>query len=523
MIKMGAIAGLLLLTLLCASVGRVQGECRYVENNDMVEYSCVGGQLSDLNNLPQSVGKILITDMPISQITRDTFSRFGPELWVLGLSHCGVTDIEPDAFRHLSNLQQLSLENNHLTTVKESWFRGLDYLTYLDLNYNQIHTIEDGVFKILPSLIELRLSGNRLECLNIKAMSHIKYLKRMFLTENTEFKCPNAVSTYLESRGVLFERDPEWNKIPDDLIRVEAPIEYSIEYEDVTSTPTTPLPTYRERLHPTPRTPRPSMESTPSYPPPRFHTTEEVVYRPDWRTVTPDWRTMQKPTTTSYEDVQQRTTMRPPYDPNSVYVPQRVVPPVDTTTDSPPDARQYDNLEPTRKPWPRFPESTSATSEFPLYPPRENEDRRFMQPYYPSEATNLPPLAPGPEDRHETPPLVESNIDHTAWPDYRPPEYRSPPTVAPAFTVNVRPMSPTSPEINQSVWPTPQDRSMSLENSTPNQGVAATRVPPIETTTDKPLPYCPNKNLSSSLERSFVVLVASVLLVFLEHVFVEGF
>lgn len=250
---MGETIGLLLLTVLCASVGGVQGECRHVKNDDMIEYSCVGGQLSDLDSLPKSTGKLRITNMAISRITAKTFSRFGSELWVLGCSHCGVVDIEPGAFQRLSNLQQLSLDNNRLITVRETWFRGLDSLTYLDLNYNNVEYIEDGVYKNLPSLVDLRLSGNRLECLNLEAMSHLKDLKRMFLTENAEFKCPNAVSTFLENHGVSFERDAEWSQVPYDLVSANGSIEYDDEYEDITSV--SPLPTYRERLHLTSPTP----------------------------------------------------------------------------------------------------------------------------------------------------------------------------------------------------------------------------------------------------------------------------
>lgn len=126
---MGGIVGLLLCIVLCASVGGVQGACRQLKNNDMIEYLCTGGQLSDLNDLPAETGKIRITNMPIGQITADTFSRFGSDLWVLGCSYCGITDIDPNAFQHLNNLQQLSFDNNHLTTIKKSWFKGLDYLT----------------------------------------------------------------------------------------------------------------------------------------------------------------------------------------------------------------------------------------------------------------------------------------------------------------------------------------------------------------------------------------------------------
>ncbi|XP_054013297.1 uncharacterized protein LOC128895076 [Hylaeus anthracinus] len=582
---MGATVGLLLLTLLCASVSGVQGECRHVKNDDMIEYSCEGGQLSDLDGLPDSTGKIRITNMPISRITRNTFSRFGSELWVLAISHCGIVDIEPGAFEHLINLQQLSLDNNYLTAVEESWFRGLNDLTFLDLNFNNIHTIEDGVFKNLPSLIDLRLSGNRLECLNLSDMAHLK-LQRMFLSENSEFKCPNAVSSYLEDRGVMFERDPEWNKIPNDLVPVETPLEYEDVYDETTSVPTTQLPMHRERLHPAsrPSTPRP-MESTPTYPPLWFYTTEDVVYHP--MRVTPDWRTTQRPSTIGYEDTQSFTTTMSPYDiARGVHVPPRVIP-VQTTTDTL-DINKLDNLDLTvLGPRPSFPESTNARPEFPIY--------TGSDPF---------PLAPGPNDRHETPPSVDSNVDRTAdppevaWPDRNtwdreyppavdnrlqgqetgysgPPEYRVPPTVAPPSPTHVvRPQQPEVPETVRPAWPevpetvqprwpevpetvrpawpevpetvqpgwpevpetvqpawpeiiqTPYYEHPITVHTPPVESLPPGQVaglPPIETTTDKPLPNCGRRNLSSTMERSFVVIFISVLLVYMGDVLVEGF
>ncbi|XP_076242253.1 uncharacterized protein LOC143184124 isoform X2 [Calliopsis andreniformis] len=431
---MGTVVGLFMLTFLCSSFGGVRGACRHVENDDMIEYACVGGHPSDLDDLPASTGKIRISNMPISRITAETFSRFGSELWVLGCSHCGIVDIEPGAFQRLINLQQLSLDNNHLATVKESWFRGLDYLTYLDLNYNRIETIEDGVFKNLPSLVDLRLSGNRLECVNLEAMSHLRDLKRMFLTENPEFKCPNAVSTFLENHGVNFEKDPEWNRIPEDLIAVEPPFEYYSEYDDTTPTPTTTLPTYRERLHLTSMTPPTPVETTSPYVPPKLYTTEEVVYEREY--LTPDWRTIPRPTVAP-EQREQTTTSRSSYD----------------------------------------------------------EDRRT----YPS-------------------------ID-----DDQPPEYRVPLT----NTFNVEPIRPLPPEMIQPASPdnvyqppyyehTITVHSPSLESNQSREEEVTPGVTSIETTTDKPLPNCSHRNLSSLTERSVGIIFLSILVVMM-NVLVEGF
>lgn len=239
---------LALIVLLIAFVGDVAASCRKIANEEMLEYFCEGGQPSDLTTVPDTTEKLRITGMPIGRITADTFSRFGGNLWVLSCSHCEITDIDADAFRRLVNLQQLSLNSNHLTTVKASWLEGLDYLTYLDLNYNNIRDIEDDVYRNLPNLVDFRISGNRLRCLNLGEMSHLKDLKRIFLSENSDFACPHAVSKFLENQGVNFEPDPEWKRLASDTIDV--PPSYA--EED------------RRTLHPDKRPEQPNVPYIPS-------------------------------------------------------------------------------------------------------------------------------------------------------------------------------------------------------------------------------------------------------------------
>ncbi|XP_011062885.1 PREDICTED: uncharacterized protein LOC105151076 [Acromyrmex echinatior] len=251
---------LVLFALLTVFVGDVAASCRKVENEDMLEYVCEGGHPVDLTTVPETTEKLRIFRMPLHRITADTFSRFGENLWVLSCSHCEITDIDADAFRRLVNLQQLSLDNNRLTTVRSSWFEGLDSLTYLDLNYNNIRDIEDGVYTNLPSLVDLRISGNRLQCLNLDEMAYLKELKRIFLSENSDFACPHAVSKFLENQGVAFEQDPEWSRLTSDIINVHVPPIHVEEGEEIDSAEI--VPAHRERLHPSRRPPPEESEES---------------------------------------------------------------------------------------------------------------------------------------------------------------------------------------------------------------------------------------------------------------------
>lgn len=580
---MSAIVKLLLCAILCASV---QGVCRRMKNEDMIEYSCMGGQLSDLNNLPISTGKIRISNMPIRRITANTFSRFGSDLWVLGCSHCGIIDIEPRAFEHLNNLQQLSLNNNHLTIVKESWFKGLDYLTYLDLNYNNIESIEDGVFLSLPSLVDLRLSGNRLECLNLAAMSQLKDLKRIFLSENSEFKCPNAISIYLEDRGINFEKDPEWSRLPNDLIPVTIPLDY----DEITTIkmPVQSYSGYRERLHPITTIPTSTMTSTLQYITPKFQTTEEVIYRPY---NIPNWKTTFKSSTIRYED-KIKITQSPSYEyTRAPYISQKIAP-IESTTyvSSPRETMQSKSQDTTTfRSWPSFSESTSARIEYPVYPPHKNEDKHYTkEPDY-SSPIDLFSLASNQGDHHQISSIeldmkqtmdsyrtdsleknILSNVQYSSSIENRLSSIDSSDTiyttqstflssemVQPAHLDDIHsnippikngtqsmdssnsthiiqpiPYSPPSmvqPAYPNNIYQPPYYESTVTIHSPPlmdnksQQKEITSGIMPIETTTDKPLPECPTRNLSTSSQSSIRMIIVSVLLIIMNHIFAEGF
>lgn len=534
---MGGIVGLLLCIVLCTSVGGVQGACKRLDNNDMIEYQCTDGQLSDLDDIPAKTGKILISKMPIGRITADTFSRFGSNLWVLGCSYCSITDIDPDAFQHLNNLQQLSLDDNHLTTVKKSWFKGLDYLTYLDINYNNIESIETGVFENLPSLVDLRLSGNRLECLNLASMSHLKELKRIFLAENPEFKCPNAVSAFLESRGVSLEKDSDWNRFSTDLI---SPYGYDINEEDTTEEPSTSLPAFRERLHQT-TTPSPTVASTVSYVPPKFHTTEEVIYHPH---NTPDWRTIPEAIAVSYDNGPKTTTPLS-YNKNQYirtpYTPPQTIAPIEHEKYPQRETTQYGSQDiTTLSSWPRTSESASASNEYPVYQPHGNEDKHYTeQPDY-SRLPNSHLLAPGQDDRHQAmPPYVSDtrmdpyNRVDSSETNTVPSNVEYPPVSVPVVECSTVPSVERLPEYfvptvtpldtTQSILgvPTAMIQPAHPDNVyQPQQENATSRIEPIKTTTDKPVPYCP-MNLSSSNHGSVAMIIVSFVLAV--RVLVEGF
>lgn len=201
------------------------GGCVKITNNiDLVEYSCDSGGPEDLQLVPDDVEKLRVNNFPLEHITEKHFSRFGRSLLVLTCSHCSILEIDNNAFNSLENLQQLSLDNNKLKEVKAAWFERLSSLTYLDLNHNQIEKIEPEVFRLSPDLVDLRLSGNKLQCLDLEALSKLRELKRIFVTDNEGFGCPNALRRYLDSRNIEYEKDSAWDAQTVDRIPTSEPV-----------------------------------------------------------------------------------------------------------------------------------------------------------------------------------------------------------------------------------------------------------------------------------------------------------
>ncbi|XP_066582098.1 uncharacterized protein [Prorops nasuta] len=532
---MAGTKGLFVVLAALLAVTGVNSSCEHSSNQDMVEYVCSGGRASDLASIPDAVEKIRIIRMNLPVITRDTFSRFGNNLWVLSCSNCGISDIEPGAFQTLVNLQQLSLDSNYLTTLKGSWFQGLEYLTFLDVNYNRIDKIEDDVFENLPNLVDFRISGNRLECINLNALSNLSELKRIFISENPYMKCPNALSKFLEDRSVTFERDPEWARVPNDLISVAVP---PVNTQDTRTRPTAvyeaTLPPYRERYYTsTSTTERPTEERRvirpypvvpPTYPPtylPAQYPTypqvvvEETTYQPEYL---PNYKP-QEPTIPwypAYPPVEQTTQPSPPveettHSPEYPALPTHWYPYVTTKVTPTEISRPETDVESQRSgPNESFDPSRTQISVYPS-PRIEN------QPNIPNERYNQPQVFPRPTDQRER---TDSNTnrpssDEVYWDNEYPyeagtstyPQHWPTEKTRMEETHVIRPYpQPSKPEV---VAPGSVEFPSSVEIDNRQRMQNITAVIPIQpTTTDKPLPSCKSGSvtLPSNLYLRLVII-----------------
>lgn len=470
---MDSAATLVLFALLISLVGDAAASCRKMVNEEMLEYVCEGGHSADLTTVPETTEKLRIIRMPLRKITVDTFSRFGGNLWVLSCSHCEITDIDADAFRRLINLQQLNLDSNRLTTVRASWFEGLNYLTYLDLNYNDIRDIEDGVYKNLPSLVDLRISGNQLRCLNLDEMSHLRELKRMFLSENSDFACPHAVSKFLENQGIAFEQDPEWRRLASDTIDVHIPPSHVEEDREA-------VPAHHEKLHPD-RKPPPEESEGP-------HATRDRTFYPN-HAERHRSRHKRPPTTTVRPKQQEeslprvepifpdtRTSHIPSESSNQVMpYPPELTPPPSPSVDI--NMSRYEGAD-----------GSSRTEHTLIYPPHPTHEMTPYWPYTTSERSRAPPVT--------SVPLSE---DIRVAETDRPPQTERMLTYPPYIPTQTYPSYPTSerPRVIESS----RDETI-RESQRPSQGNTVTY--PLYVTTSDGLERAPHESIRGTRPSSDV-------------------
>jgi hypothetical protein len=80
----------------------------------------------------------------------------------LNLGGMGLTSLPADAFKNLTSLVELNLENNQISNLHPDLFKNLTNLAELGLNNNQISNLHQDLFKNLINLEELGLCGNHL-------------------------------------------------------------------------------------------------------------------------------------------------------------------------------------------------------------------------------------------------------------------------------------------------------------------------------------------------------------------------
>lgn len=119
----------------------------------------------DSVNAKQLKGLGLSDSKQMLKLSTGTFYPMDKLEW-LHIVNNQLESIDDFAFKNLTTLQELHLNENKLTKIGRNTFGGLVGLKRLVLAQNQIHTIDAGAFTDLKKLDELGLSDNKLKVIN---------------------------------------------------------------------------------------------------------------------------------------------------------------------------------------------------------------------------------------------------------------------------------------------------------------------------------------------------------------------
>ncbi|XP_035691464.1 leucine-rich repeat-containing protein 15-like [Branchiostoma floridae] len=145
-------------------------------------YVCMGFT-SIPQNLPTSIGHLDLKNNQITKIQPGAFSHL-PQLQNVDLSNNHISNIQSGTFANLPQLKELLLSSNQITMIQPCAFANLTELLSLDLSSNILTMIQAGLFANLPRLQMLVLSANQINTIQPGALLHLTRLQNLYLSNN---------------------------------------------------------------------------------------------------------------------------------------------------------------------------------------------------------------------------------------------------------------------------------------------------------------------------------------------------
>ncbi|XP_045468049.1 leucine-rich repeat-containing protein 15-like [Harmonia axyridis] len=106
------------------------------------------------------------------------------------LEENNIQEIEPGAFKNLSQIRLIKLKKNHLKTITEGIFNNLP-VSDLDLSQNEISVIEDKALDNMPNLLNIRLTLNKITTWNSNWFKATPLLTRLSFQRNLIKELPS--------------------------------------------------------------------------------------------------------------------------------------------------------------------------------------------------------------------------------------------------------------------------------------------------------------------------------------------
>lgn len=172
------------------------------------------------------------------------FFIYNPFLWYLNFDVNRNIQIHPQAFRGLSNLNFLSIENCNLTQINPEIFNGLTSLGSLLFDFNRITRLDS--FPLLPRLSWFRISHNQLNAIQPNFFNSLPYLRTFDAWENVCIDRANINIPSVDLNATFGRCFENWREITTTTERTTVTISTTTSTTSITqptTTTTTPAPT----------------------------------------------------------------------------------------------------------------------------------------------------------------------------------------------------------------------------------------------------------------------------------------
>nr|AIY70096.1 variable lymphocyte receptor C [Petromyzon marinus] len=160
--------------------------------------------------IPASTERLQLTYNQLTAVPVNAFKAL-TQLTYLSLQNNNLQSLPVGVFDKLENLQDLRLYQNQLKSLPPAVFDSLTQLTWLDLRENQLQSIPEGIFNKLASLQTLYLSNNQLQSIPHGAFDHLTRLEDLRLTNNKLQSVPDGAFDSLGKLEVLSINNNPWD------------------------------------------------------------------------------------------------------------------------------------------------------------------------------------------------------------------------------------------------------------------------------------------------------------------------
>nr|AIO08235.1 variable lymphocyte receptor C [Petromyzon marinus] len=185
--------------------------CSSATDSSPETVDCSSKTLADVpTGIPASTEKLQLTYNQLTAVPVNAFKAL-TQLTILVLQNNALQSLPVGVFDQLKNLKELYLSRNQLKSLPPRVFDSLSKLTWLSLDANQLQSIEAGLFDKLTNLQTLDLQVNQLQSIPHGAFDHLTKLEDLRLNDNKLQSVPEGAFDNLINMQNMQLHDNPWD------------------------------------------------------------------------------------------------------------------------------------------------------------------------------------------------------------------------------------------------------------------------------------------------------------------------